>query len=143
MSAFRAAHERRNLRQLERRVLHELAFLSDDLKTELHVLGAVAGERVETDFDEFDAFGALRGGLFLNRINDGADEMDFVHKMFFKSATASCAGQCAKAGHRLAKHGSTWWDERPRKPELMGFVFKIGSPGVSPHQSWFKLPHHT
>jgi|GEM_PF-1580657 hypothetical protein len=24
----------------------------------------------------------------------------------------------------------------------MGFIAKIGSPGVSPHQSWFKLTHY-
>jgi hypothetical protein len=65
--------------------LEEGALFLDDLKTELHVLGAVAGERVETDFNELDAFGALRGGLFFNGVNNGADEMDFVHKMSFKS----------------------------------------------------------
>ena len=38
--------------------------------------------------------------------------------------------------------GLIWWGERPRKPGLMGFIAKIGSPGVSPHQSWFKLTHY-
>src|SRR5208282_6419249 len=56
--AFRTAHERRNLRQRERGTVDEGALLLDDLKTELHMLGAVAGERVESDFDGFDAFGA-------------------------------------------------------------------------------------
>jgi len=36
--------------------------------------------------------------LLFNRVNDGADEMDFMHKMFCKSATGSRAGQCTKAG---------------------------------------------
>src|SRR5208282_4256359 len=58
MPAFRAPHERRNLRQRERGVFDEGTLLLDDLKTELHMLGAVAGERVESDFDGFDAFGA-------------------------------------------------------------------------------------
>ena len=35
--------------------------------------------------------------------------------------------------------GSIWWGERPREPGLMGFIAKIGSPGVSPHQSWLGL----
>jgi len=78
--AFCAPHERRDLRQRERGVLEQPALLSDDFKTELHVLAAVAGERIETDFYGFDALRALRGGLFFNGINDGADEMDFVHK---------------------------------------------------------------
>ena len=28
-----------------------------------------------------------------------------------------------------------------REPGLMGFIAKIGSPGVSPHQSWLKPIH--
>jgi hypothetical protein len=127
VSAFRAAHKRRNLRQLQCGAFDEGTLLFNDFKTELHVLGAVAGKRVEADFDELDTLGALRGSLFFNRVNDGADEMDFVHKMSFKSATASCAGQCAKAEHRLVEHGSFWWGERlsrrssakadPREPD--------------------------
>jgi hypothetical protein len=38
--------------------------------------------------------------------------------------------------------GSIWWGERPREPGLMGFIAKIGSPGVSPHPSWLKLENH-
>ena len=96
--AFRATHERRHLRQREGGILDQLALPFYDFKTELHVLGAVAREWVETDFDEFDAFGALRGGLLFNCVNDGADEVDFVHKMSLKSATGSRAGQCTKPG---------------------------------------------
>jgi hypothetical protein len=30
----------------------------------------------------------------------------------------------------------------PREPGLMQFAAKIGSPAVSPHQSWIKLTHY-
>ena len=35
--------------------------------------------------------------------------------------------------------GSIWWGERPREPGLMGFIAKIGLPGVSPHQARLRL----
>lgn len=80
MAALVAPQRRLHLGELERGVLDERDFLFDDVEAEPHMVAAVAGERVETDFDGFDAFGALRGGLFLNGVNDGADKMDFVHK---------------------------------------------------------------
>src|SRR5208282_5101785 len=83
--AFRTLHERRNLRERERGAFDKGALFFHNLKTELHMFGAVAGKRIETDFDKVDAPGPLRGSLFFNRVNDGPDEMDFVHKLSFKS----------------------------------------------------------
>src|SRR5208282_714454 len=83
--AFRTLHERRNLRERERGAFDKGALFFHNLKTELHMFGAVAGKRIETDFDKVDAPGPLRGSLFFNSVNDGLDEMDFVHKLSFKS----------------------------------------------------------
>jgi hypothetical protein len=75
------AHQRGlDLGQFEFGILDQRDFLFDNIEAELHVVAAVAGERIEPDVDEFYPFGLLRRGLFLNGFQYGANEMNFVHK---------------------------------------------------------------
>src|ERR1035437_8462778 len=114
MAAFRATHERRDLGQSKRRVFEQAAVFLHQVETELHVIAAVAGERVETDLDELDAPGVLRGGLFLNGVNDGADEMDFVHRIWTKVARP--ANICQSASRTCSLPARPWGAIPPAAP---------------------------
>jgi len=80
--AFFTAEQRFDFIQLQFGVFHERAVLFYDVKTEPDVVAAVAGKRVAADFDKRDAFGFLRDSLFFNGLDDGLDEMNFVHNSF-------------------------------------------------------------
>jgi hypothetical protein len=80
MTALIAQQCRLDLGELERGVLDERDFFFDDIEAELHVVAAMAGQGVETDFDRFHAFGLLLNRFFFNGFQNGADEMNFVHK---------------------------------------------------------------
>lgn len=76
-----AAQQRLQFVQFQPRVFDERATLLDDVKAEPDVVGAMARKGVKTDFHPFYPIGFLCGGLFFNRINDGADKGNFVHNI--------------------------------------------------------------
>jgi hypothetical protein len=73
MVAFFTAEQWFDFVKLKHSILHERAVLLHDVKTEPHVVAAVAGERIAADSDELDGIRLLRDGLAFDRLDDGAD----------------------------------------------------------------------
>ena len=71
--AFFAAEQGFDLVEFKHGVLHQRTVFFHDVKTEPHMVAAVAGEGVATDFDALDGFRLLRDGLFFDSLDDGAD----------------------------------------------------------------------
>lgn len=67
--------------ELQRGILEERVVHFNDVKTETNMVGAMAGQRIKTDFNPFDAPGLFEGGLFFNGFNNGTDKSDFVHNI--------------------------------------------------------------
>lgn len=74
-----APQQRLQFVQSQPRIFDKRTALLDDVKAEPDVVSTVARKGIKTDFHPFYPIGFLRGGLFFNRINDGADKVDFVH----------------------------------------------------------------
>ena len=76
-----AFQERFHFVEFQSGVLDERMVHLNDVKTKADVVGTMAGQRVKTDFNPFDAPGLPGGGLFFNGVNNGTDKGDFVHSI--------------------------------------------------------------
>ena len=83
VAALITIEQRLNFVKLQNRIFHQLAVLFHNVEAELHMIGTMARESIEADSDPLHAFGPLRGGLLFHCVNDGANEMNFVHNRYF------------------------------------------------------------
>jgi hypothetical protein len=82
--------------------LHQRPVFLDDVEAELDVVGAVAGEGVEADFDELDAPGLFRDGLFFDFFDDRPNKMNFVHNPI--SVSANWRNCCPFVTHKATSY---------------------------------------
>lgn len=82
VSALITEQQRFQFIEFQLRALHKWVALLDDVEAESNMIDAVAGECVEANFQPLHALRLLRSGLFFHRVNDGLNQMNFVHKLW-------------------------------------------------------------